>query len=140
MRRISLLVVLAVSILIIAMTVAAETLPRGAQLLGIANSKGVEPSFDKQLQGELDRLLPQLKQLNSDAAILIEAFYPQAKGKNRSQQISSAFSLAEQVQQFLKTTRSLNREFFIAIWENPEEISSYPKIRITTYPRDYFEN
>lgn len=140
MTRIRLIALSTALLLASAMMVSAETLPRGAQLLGIASSKGVEPAFDKHLQGELDKLLPQLKQLNSDAAILIEAFYPATKGKARVQQINMAFTLAEQVHDYLKIKRSLDRDFFVAIWENAEEISSYPKIRISTYPRDHFEN
>lgn len=131
---------LAGSLLTVAVAVSAETLPQGAQLLGVARSGGVDPSFDKHLQAELDRLIPQLKQINSDAEILIEAFYPETKGKSRGNQINMAFSLAEQVHNYLKITRMLDRDFFVAIWENIEEISSYPKIRITTYPGGYFEN
>ncbi|MBT0666405.1 hypothetical protein KI809_19020 [Geobacter pelophilus] len=115
-------------------------LPRGAQFLGIARSDGSDPPFDQHLKTEIDKLVPQLRQLNSEATILIEAFYPEKKGKNRDLQIKMAFSLAEQVHQYLKTKHSLDHDFFVAIWDDSEDKTKYPKIRITTYPRDYFEN
>ncbi|WP_041974356.1 hypothetical protein [Geobacter sp. OR-1] len=116
------------------------TLPRGAQYLGEAQSDSVDPPFDQHLRSAIDMLLPQLRQLNSEATILIEAYYPGKKGKTREQQISIAFSLAEQVQHYLKVKHSLDRDFVVAIWGDTDNMSKYPKIRFTTYPRDYFDN
>lgn len=116
------------------------SLPRGAQFLGIAQSDGADPPFDQHLKKEIDKLVPQLRQLNSEAMILIEAFYPERKGKSRDQRINMAFSLAEQVHQYLKIKHSLDHDFFVAIWDDADGKSNYPQIRITTYPRDYFDN
>ncbi len=117
-----------------------ESLPRGAELIGFAGSDGNDPPFDQHLKGELDLLVPRLRQVPSDATILIEAYYPGKKGKSKEQQISRAFSLAEQAQQYLRSKHALNREFFVAIWEKAESAGEHPKIRITTYPRDFFED
>jgi hypothetical protein len=117
-----------------------DFLPRGAELIGIAESEGNDPPFDKHIKGEIDLLVPLLRQVASDATILIEAYYPGKKGKIREQQVSRAFALAEQSQQYLRSKHDLSRDFFVAIWEKAESAGELPKIRITTYPRDFFEN
>jgi len=140
MRLIPCISLLVVSLLALAVTVSAETLPRKAQLLGVARSNGAETLFDKRLQGELDQLLPQLKNLDPDVTLLIEAFYPETKGRNKTYQIEMAFSLAEEVHHYLKQKLSPDRNLFVKIWENADPASQYSKVRITAYPRNYFEN
>lgn len=115
-------------------------LPRGAELIGYAGSEGNDSPFDQHLKGEIDLLVPRLREVASDATILIEAYYPGKKGMSKDQRISRAFSLAEQAQQYLRSKHDLRRDFFVAIWQNAESGGERPKIRITTYPRDYFEN
>jgi len=144
MSRIHLIILLTIVLISAPLSILAEAveakLPRGAQFLGIATSDGGDVGFDKHIMSELDQLIPLLKQLNSDAAILIETTYPEKKSKNKEQQIMMAFALAEQVQHYLKVKHSLNQEIIISIWDNDSEKPQKPKVRISTYPRDFFEN
>lgn len=144
MNLVKSLPVVAALLLFTALPVASETQYgkplRGGQIVGVAQSDGADPPFDQHLKRELDKLLPQLQQLNSDATILIEAFYPGKKGKSKTEQIRNAFSLAEQVHQYLKVKNALERDYVVAIWDDEEGGDKYPKIRISTYAKNYFEN
>lgn len=142
MNRISLYVVFFICFIVhqVSAEVATPELKRGAHLIGIAVSNGFNPAFDQKIKGDLDKLLPQLKLLGADATILIEVYYPDKSGDSKEQRVSSAFSLAEQVQQYLKVRHNLDRAFFFAIRDNGAEKTKYPKVRLTTFPRDYFEN
>ena len=142
MNRISLCIVFFIFFTVhqVSAEVATPELKRGAQLIGIAGSNGFNPAFDQHIKGDLDKLLPQLKLLNTDATILIEVYYPDKSGDSKEQRISSAFYLAEQVQQYLKVRHNLDKAFFVAIRDNGAEKLKYTKVRLTTFPRDYFEN
>lgn len=118
----------------------APELPRGAQVIGTAGSGGFTPPFDQQIKGELDKLLPQLKQLPVDATILIEVHYPERAGVSKAQRTESAYVLGEQVQQHLKVRHGLDRAYFVTLRNNGGERAKQPKVRLISYPRDFFEN
>lgn len=117
-----------------------SNLPRGAELVGIARAETKDLTPDQHLKGELDLLVPKLKQVSSYSSILIESYFPDLHGKGKDDRIRRAFSLAEQVELYLKNRHGLQNTFFIAIWEQGNDGGTMPKIRITTYPKDFFEN
>lgn len=117
----------------------ASTLRNDAEIIGVARAATREPAFDKQLKGELDRLVPRLKKMGPDAAILIEAYYPPDKAKKNDEHVRKAYELAEQAQLYLRSRHSLSAGIFISIWSGivPED---KPQLRLTSYPKTFFEN
>lgn len=112
----------------------------GAHMLGTAVSGGMNPAFDHKLKGDLDKLIPKLKQLDLNDVVLIEVYYPGKSGVSNGQRTADAFSLAEQVQQYLKSRQNRDRAFYIALWDDLADKSNLPKVRLKKYPREYFEN
>jgi hypothetical protein len=118
----------------------APTIHRDAELIGIARASSREPAFDQHLKGELDKLVPRLKKLNKDAAVLIEAYYPSNISKGNDEHVRKAYSLAEQAQLYLRNRHSLSISIFIAIWSGGDTSGDKPQIRLTAYPKTFFEN
>lgn len=118
-----------------------SNLPRGAELVGVAHSEGTDQPLDQQMRGELDSLVPRLRQLPADSPILIEAHVPAQKGRGKEDRIKRAYALAEQAQQYLSSRHKLHFEYYISVWENGEANSAdRPKVRFSTYPLDFFDN
>jgi hypothetical protein len=118
----------------------ASSLPRGAELIGIATAGSNDHGIDHRLKKDLDSLVSLIKQLSVDTTILIEAYSPGKRTKVREEQIKNSFALGENVEQYLRIQHKLENNFIIAIWQDKEENGNMPKVRLTTYPRDFFEN
>ena len=118
----------------------ASSLPRGAELIGIATAGSNDHGIDQRLKKGLDSLASLIKQISVDTTILIEAYSPGKRTKVREEQIKNSFTLAENVEQYLRIQHKLENNFIIAIWQDTEESGNMPKVRLTTYPRDFFEN
>jgi len=117
----------------------ASSLPRGAELVGVAQSGGEEHPLDQQMKEGLDSLLPRLRQLPADSPILIESHFPADKKGGKEGQIKRAYALAEQVQQYLTGRHNLRFDYYISVWENGYgNADDLPKVRISAYSADFF--
>ena len=119
----------------------ASRLPRGAELVGMAQSEGMDNPMDRQMRDGLDSLVTRLRQLPADAPILIESHYPATTKSGKEGRIRQAYTLAEQVQQYLSSRHNLRFDYYISVWENSDaNADDRPKVRISTYPLDFFDN
>jgi len=117
----------------------ASSLPRGAELVGVAQSGGEEHPLDQQMKEGLDSLLPRLRQLPADSPILIESHYPANNKGGKESRIKRAYALAEQVQQYFTSRHNLRFDYYISVWENGDgSDADLPKVRISAYPVDFF--
>lgn len=117
-----------------------STLRSDAEVIGVAQAASREPAFDQQLKGKLDSLVPRLKKMGPDAAILIEAYYPPDKTKKNDDHVRKAYLLAEQAQLYLRNRHSLPVGIFISIWSGGVTPEDKPQLRLTSYPKAFFEN
>lgn len=112
----------------------------GAEIIGVARGESRDPVLDRHLKDELDRLIPRIKKLGEDSAVLIEAYYPPDKAKKSDDHLRKAYELAEQTQIYLRNKHSLSGGIFISIWSGSVTPGDKPQIRLTSYPRTFFEN
>lgn len=118
----------------------ASSLPRGAELIGVASSDSKDYISDQRFKMELDSLVSRIRHLSDDITVLIEAFYPGKLSKSSEEQIKNSFALAEHVEQYLRSRHKLNYKFVVTVMKDDDVDGKLPKIRLTTYPRDFFEN
>lgn len=111
-----------------------------AEVIGVARASSGDPAFDKRLKGELDTLVPRLKQLAPDAAILLEAYYPLGKPQGNDDRIRKAYALAEQAQLYLRNNHAVTAGIFISIWSGGATPENTPQLRLTAYPKTFFDN
>lgn len=114
--------------------------PKSTEVIGIATSSSRDSAFDQHLKGDLDKLVPRIRKMYQDEVILIEAYYPAIKSKSGDDELRKAYSLAEQAQLYLQNKHSLSINFYISIWSGVENSKDRPQLRLTSYPKAFFEN